>query len=245
MSRKQERFIAVIPARAGSKEIKNKNIVKINGHPLISYSIEAAKKSKFIKDIFVSTDGKEIAKVAEKYGAKIIFRPKHLSNETIQIEPSVLHAIKYIENIFKEEFDNIVLLQPTSPIRRIDDLDDAINKFIKEKADSLFSCVNWHSTVWRMKNTKALPLGHNPFNRRHTNRKYMPETLTENGSIYVTKKKIYKTIKNRLGGKISRYTMDNYTAFEVDTKNDLKFFSVFLKPEIRKIFNIINPKKTK
>jgi CMP-N-acetylneuraminic acid synthetase len=73
----------------------------------------------------------------------------------------------------------------------------------------------------------------------------MPETLTENGSIYVTKKKIYKTIKNRLGGKISRYTMDNYTAFEVDTKNDLKFFSVFLKPEIRKIFNIINPKKTK
>ena len=245
MSRKQEGFIAIIPARAGSKEIKKKNIIKINGHPLISYSIEAAKKSKFIKNVFVSTDGKEIAKIAEKYGAKTIFRPKHLSNDTIQIEPSVLHAIKYIEKIYKEKFDNIVLLQPTSPIRRIDDLDAAIKKFIQNKADSLFSCVNWHSTVWRMKNAKALPLGHDPFNRRHTNRKYMPETLTENGSIYVTKKKIYKTFKNRLGGKISRYTMDSISAFEVDTKSDLKIFSVFLKPKIRKIFKIINPKKIK
>ena len=66
MSRKQEGFIAIIPARAGSKEIKKKNIIKINGHPLISYSIEAAKKSKFIKNVFVSTDGKEIAKIWSK-----------------------------------------------------------------------------------------------------------------------------------------------------------------------------------
>ena len=245
MSRRQKSFIAIIPARAGSKEINKKNTIKIDGHPLISYSIESAKQSKFIKNVFVSTDGKEIAKVAKKYGARIIFRPKHLSNDVIQIEPSVLHAIKYIEKNYKEKFDNVVLLQPTSPIRKINDLDDAIRKFIKDKADSLFSCVNWHSTVWRMKNAKALPLGHDPFNRRHTNRKYMPETLTENGSIYVTKKKIYKTLKNRLGGKISRYTMDSISAFEVDTKSDLKIFSVFLKPKIRKIFKIINPKKIK
>ena len=245
MYRNQENFVAIIPARAGSKEIKKKNIIKINGHPLVSYSIEAAKRSKFIKSVFVTTDGKEIAKVAEKYGAKIIFRPKHLSNDTIQIEPAILHAIKYIEEIYREKIDNIVLLQPTSPIRKLDDLDSAIKKFIKNKADSLFSCVNFHSTVWRVKNSKVLPLGHNPFNRRDTNRKYMPETLTENGSIYITKKKIYKTIKNRLGGKILSYTMDSYSAFEVDTKNDLKFFSAFLKPEIRKIFKLINPQKIK
>ena len=66
----------LIPARAGSREIKKKNIVQINGYPLLSYSIEAAKRSKFIKKIFVSTDGKDIAKVAEKYGAIIIKRPK-------------------------------------------------------------------------------------------------------------------------------------------------------------------------
>jgi len=168
-----------------------------------------------------------------------------LSNDTIQIEPAILHAIKYIEEIYREKIDNIVLLQPTSPIRKLDDLDSAIKKFIKNKADSLFSCVNFHSTVWRVKNSKVLPLGHNPFNRRDTNRKYMPETLTENGSIYITKKKIYKTIKNRLGGKILSYTMDSYSAFEVDTKNDLKFFSAFLKPEIRKIFKLINPQKIK
>ena len=97
MYKKQKNFVAIIPARAGSKEIKRKNIFPINGHPLVSYSIAAAKKSKFIKEVFVSTDGKDIAKVAKKYGAKIIRRPKHLSNGAAQIEPSILHAIKYIE----------------------------------------------------------------------------------------------------------------------------------------------------
>ena len=243
MSRNQKNFIAIIPARAGSKEIKKKNIVQIGGYPLISYSIEAAKRSKFIKKIFVSTDGKDIAKVAEKYGAKIIFRPQKLSSDTTQIEPAVLHAIKCIDKIYREKVDNIVLLQPTSPLRKSDDLDNAIKKFINEKADSLFSCVNLHPCVWKYKNSRILPLNYNPFKRQ--NRQNMSQTLIENGSIYITKRKIYETKRNRLGGKISKYIMENYSVFEVDTKNDLKFFSTLLHPKIRKIFKIIHPKKIK
>ena len=109
MHKNHKSFVAIIPARAGSREIKKKNIIQINGHPLISYSIEAAKKSKFIKNIFVTTDGKDIARVAEKYGAKIIFRPKYISSNTAQIEPAILHAIKYIEEFYREKVDNIVL----------------------------------------------------------------------------------------------------------------------------------------
>ncbi len=172
------------------KRNKKKNIIQISGHPLVSYSVEAAKKSKFIKNIFVSTDGKAIAKVAEKYGAKIIFRPKHISNDVAQIEPAILHAIKYIEDFYREKVDNIVLLQPTSPLRKNDDLDNAIKKFINDKADSLFSCVNLHPCVWRYKNSKILPLNYNPFKRQ--NRENLSQTLIENGSIYITKKKYIK-----------------------------------------------------
>jgi|TARA_Y100000294_G_scaffold177874_1_gene205367 N-acylneuraminate cytidylyltransferase len=240
MYKTKKNFVAIIPARAGSKEIKKKNIFLINGHPLLSYSIEAAKRSKFIKKIFVSTDGKDIAKVAEKYGAIIIKRPKHISNNAAQIEPAILHAIRYVEKVYKEKIDNIVLLQPTSPLRRIDDLDNAINKFIKDKADSLFSCVNLHPHVWRDRNSKILPLGHNPYKR--LNRQNMPQTLIEDGSIYVTKKKIYEIKKNRLGGKISKYIMENYSVFQIDTKNDLNFISTLLKTKIRKTLKIISPK---
>ena len=242
MYKKQKNFVAVIPARVGSKEIKKKNIFPINGHPLVSYSIEAAKKSKFIKDIFVTTDGKDIAKVAKKYGAKIIKRPKRLSNDAAQIEPAILHAIKYIEKMFKKEIDNVVLLQPTSPLRGTDDLDNAIKKFIKDKADSLFSCVSLHPHVWRDTGSKILPLGHHPSKRK--NRQNMKHAdLIEDGSIYVTKKRIYKIKKNRLGGKISRYIMNNYSVFQVDTKNDLDFISTILKTKIKKTFKIVSPKK--
>ena len=116
MYKNKNNFIAIIPARSGSKEVKNKNVIKIEGHPLIAYSIEAAKKSKFVENVFVTTDGKYIAKAARQYGAKVIFRPKQISKHTSQIEDAILHAIKYIENTYKEKFDNIVLLQPTSPI---------------------------------------------------------------------------------------------------------------------------------
>ena len=243
MDKNYKNFVAIIPARSGSKEIRKKNIKKINGHPLVSYSIEAAKKSKFIKNIFVSTDGTDIAKVAKQYGAKIIFRPKHLSNSAAQIEPAILHAIKYIEKFYYKKFDNIVLLQPTSPLRKYNDIDNAIKKFINNKADSLFSCVDIHPYIWRYRNSNMVPLNYRLFKRQ--NRQNIPQALIENGSIYVTKKKIYKINKNRLGGKISEYIMENYSVLEVDKKSDLSFFSALLKPEIRKIFKIINPKKIK
>ena len=82
-----------------------------------------------------------------------------MSNNAAQIEPAILHAIRYVEKVYKEKIDNIVLLQPTSPLRRIDDLDNAINKFIKDKADSLFSCVNLHPHVWRDRKFQNLTIG--------------------------------------------------------------------------------------
>ena len=119
-------FVALIPAREGSKGVKNKNIKIINGHPVLAYSILAAKKSKNIKKVFVTTDGPNIAKIAKKYGAEVIIRPKNLSKGRIMAEPSLIHAIDYLEREKKTQINNIVLLQPTSIIRNKNDIDNAV-----------------------------------------------------------------------------------------------------------------------
>ena len=97
--KKKKNFVAIIPARGGSQELKGKNIKKLLGHPLIAYSIVAAQRSKYISQVYVSTDNKKIAFNAKKYGAKIINRPKNLANNTILPDAAVLHAIKEIHMI--------------------------------------------------------------------------------------------------------------------------------------------------
>jgi len=139
---KKKKFIAIIPARSGSKGLKNKNILNVSGHPLISYSIQAAKESKFINKIFVTTDGEKIAKISKSYGAEVIKRPKKLSGDKLSIELVVAHAVDEIEKRINFIFDNIVLLQPTSPLRSAKDIDRAISIFIKKKSDSLFYSLN-------------------------------------------------------------------------------------------------------
>tara|TARA_B100001123_G_scaffold443887_1_gene591231 strand:+ start:2966 stop:3697 length:732 start_codon:yes stop_codon:yes gene_type:complete len=243
MNTNKKSFIAIIPARAASKEIKNKNMILFGGHPLVSYSIEAAKKSKFIKEVFVSTDGKKIAKASEKYGAKIIFRPNHMSQDNSKIEDAVLYTIKYLEKNYGKKIDNIVLMQPTSPQRKIYDVDNAIKQFIKSKADSLFSCNNIFPCLWKIRNSKIIPENFNP--RKRKNRQDRSQEYIENGSIYVTKKEIYEINKSRLGGKISPYIMDISALAELDTKKDLKYLSLILKPEIRKKFKFVTPKRIK
>lgn len=220
---KNKNFVAVIPARSGSQELKNKNIINMRGHPLLSYSIQAAKDSKFINKIFVTTDKKKIATISKLYGAEVVFRPKKLSGNGINIEPAVNHLIKSVEKNHKISCDYIVLLQPTSPLRNPKDLDNAIEIFLREKCDSLFSSVNFHSLYWRKKKKQYKPINYNFCFR--PNRQKMSETLIENGSIYVTKKGIYKKKGDRLGGKISTYIMDNYSIFEIDSKKDMKIVS--------------------
>ncbi len=125
----EKNIIAMIPARAGSKGIINKNLVDLNGKPLIQYTIEVAKQSKYIDQVLVSTDGEEIAQISESLGAYVPFlRPEELANDTSK----TIDAIYYtkIELIKRGEyFDSIVLLQPTSPSRTLDELDEAIEKY--------------------------------------------------------------------------------------------------------------------
>ena len=118
---------AFIFARGGSKGLKNKNIKLFNGKPLIYYSINLAKKNKKIKKVFVSSDNLKILKLAKKYGAQTILRPKSLSNDNSSEIDAWKHAVKYLKKK-NDSFDNFISLPCTSPLRLEKDVNSAINK---------------------------------------------------------------------------------------------------------------------
>lgn len=122
-------FLAVIPARGGSKGIPRKNIREIAGKPLIAWSIEEAKKSKYITKLILSSDDKEIIDVAKQYGCEAPFvRPKALAaDETPGVDP-ILHAIEQCPG-----YDYVVVLQPTSPLRTVENIDGAIEMLLAKK----------------------------------------------------------------------------------------------------------------
>ena len=137
-------------------------------------------------------------------------------------------------------FENVVFLQPTSPLRKASDIDNAIRQFKKNNSDSLFSSVDIHVSMWKIKKNKAHPL-YNYKNR--IRRQDAGKHVIENGSIYITKKNLFKKYKNRLGGKISTYMMDSWSLFEVDSKKDYKIISSLLSSGFVKSNKGIIPKK--
>ena len=135
--------LAVILARGGSKGIPKKNIYKINDHPLISYSIEAAKNAEKIDKIVVSSDSDEILKISKKYGVhKVVKRPKHLSNDRATSADALYHAVLESEKIFKKKFDYIIELPCVSPLRDHNDINEALKILSTNKYDSVVSYVD-------------------------------------------------------------------------------------------------------
>jgi len=239
---KNKKIIAVIPARKNYKKNKKKNLIKLNGLPLISYTIDYAKKSKLIDRIFVSTDGKEIASVSKKFGAEIIMRPKNLSNDIIMPDHAVVHAIDYVEKVLHYNFDYVVFLQPTTPLREATELDEAIKYCVKKNFDTVFSSIDYKPFLWRRNKHSIYPVTGNPFKRK---RRQIMNDINETGSYYITNKAIFKKFKNRFGKKVSNYDSDILSLFEIDTLNDYKFIKELFKTSILKNHKISLPKKIK
>ena len=121
--------IAIIPARSGSKGLKNKNIKEFLGKPLISWSIGVGLKSKYIDEVMVTTDSSKISDISKNHGAKVPFlRPNNLSSDTATSMDVIFHALNYYQDELNQKYDYIILLEPTSPQRTVDDIDDAIEK---------------------------------------------------------------------------------------------------------------------
>lgn len=217
---------AIIPARAGSKGIKDKNIIDFCGKPLIAWSIEQALQSTAVEAVYVSTNGENIAETASKYGAKIIWRPEELSIDTASSESAVLHGILEIEK--ERKVDAVLFLQATSPIRDKEDIRRAVDTFKEEEVDSLFSMsILEDYCIWKKQEGELQSVS---FDYRKRGRRQEREPFyLENGSIYIFKPDIIKQYGNRLGGKIGMYEMPFEHSYEIDNQRDIAICEYYMR----------------
>lgn len=202
MNNKKYKILGIITARGGSKGIPRKNIKNFCGKPLIAYTIQEAQKSKYISNLIVSTEDLEIKKISQKYGADVPFlRPKNLAGDKIKSLPVVRHAVLFMEKQLGIVFDYIVILQPTSPLRKTIDIDKTIERIIKENTDSAVTLVeieeNHPMQIKKITKNRVLP--YCMPEKEGTRRQDLPVAYKRNGSVYVIKRDaIIK--KNKLFG---------------------------------------------
>ena len=145
---KKNSCVAIIPARGGSKSIKNKNIKLLDNKPLIAHSIETANLSNKISKIIVTSDSQQILNISKEYGATTILRPPELANDIIHPEPSIIHSLLKILETDGFLPECTLMLQPTSPIREINDINSAIDDILSGKYNSSISGTKSHHFIW-------------------------------------------------------------------------------------------------
>lgn len=224
---KDKKILALIPARGGSKGIPNKNITDLAGKPLIAYSINACKGSRFVDDIVVSTDSEKIATIARTFGAEVPFmRPEKLAMDTSKTLDAVLHAVSELKKQGRE-YDSIVLIQPTQPLRTSEDIDGAIETYyINNEQDVVAVCeVSEHPLLMRtLKEGVLVPM----LDKSSTCRRQdMDKYYKVNGCVYVNSVKNLNENTSFNDNPIP-YVMDRSHSVDIDEPADLKYAEVVI-----------------
>jgi len=219
------RIVGIIPARAGSKGLPDKNIRLLCGKPLIYYTITAALAARSIEKVIVSTDSDRIAEIAKSYGAEVPFlRPAELAGDDTARLPVVRHAAMFLAESQKYQPDIFVTLQPTSPLRRAEHIDAAVEILNNTQADAVMSvCEAEHSPYWMRRiegGGRLVPIL--PDSNQYTRRQDLPPVYRINGAVYV---ETYSSVFNetsRSEGNIHALVMDRVDSIDIDEEIDFK-----------------------
>lgn len=239
---KKKKILAIIPARSGSKRIKNKNLKLINGKPLIYYSIKyAIKNKKFIDEIFVSTDSKEISAYSNKIKKNLspLLRPKQLSNHDSSDLGFVLHALEYFKKEKKIDFDLIAILRPTTPIRDQNLFAECLKTLFKYKASSVRSSkqVKHYHPYWmyKIKNNQLIEIIKNKNFFKFYQSQKLPKLFMHDGHCDIfLKQNLYKKssktdLKKIYGNKMKFTENKNIFSVNIDEPNEFSIAEFFLK----------------
>ena len=221
------KILAVITARAGSKRLPHKNILDLAGKPLIAWTIEHAKKSKYIDKIIVSTDSVRIKDISEKYGAEVPFiRPKELATDNADLILVLRHVISF----YKNKFDYILLLQPTSPLRSTNDINNAI-RLLDVNTEAIVSvCETEHSPLWTNVLPKNLSMS-NFIKKEYINKRSqdLPKYYRINGALFIAKIGYLNKMNGFFGNKTKAYIMPQNRSIDIDTEIDYDICKNILK----------------
>jgi N-acylneuraminate cytidylyltransferase len=216
----KKKSICIIPARGGSKGIPGKNIKDFLGHPLIAWSIIQARKSNVFQRVIVSTDDEHIARVAVKYGAEVPFlRPESIALDFSSTEEVLDHFVTWLYSSDAELPEQIVLLQPTSPVRNKKLIAGAVEDFLRSNSDSLLAVIESSIFLWRNESAPT-PLYDFQDRPRRQDIPSADKVYRETGSLYIFTPSGFLKNKNRLHGRISFFVCDASDGVDIDELSD-------------------------
>jgi CMP-N,N'-diacetyllegionaminic acid synthase len=222
-------FLAIIPARGGSKRLPRKNVLDLAGKPLVGWTIEAAIGCPYLDEVMVSTDDEEIASVAKRHGANVPFsRPVELASDTATSFDAIKHTLDFYKNELGKVFDFVVLLQPTSPLRNSVNISQAIELMFEKNANAIVSvCEADHSPLWM--NTLPANCSLSGFIRDEVKNKRsqdLEKYYRLNGAIYLCKVEVLLEQRTFLPDSSAyAYRMSMEQSVDIDTMHDLKLAS--------------------
>lgn len=233
-----QKILAVIPARGGSKGVHRKNVRNFSGKPLIAWTIESALAAKdLFYNVIVSTDDTEIADIAREYGADVPFiRPSNLAEDTTPTLPVLQHAVNFIEKQDNVYLDQVMLLQPTDPLRTIDDIEQSIAISNKENCDSVISVVQvFAEHPILMKKIINNRLTHYCIEEKEGTRRqdYSPAAYMRNGAIYLSRRDVIMNDNSIWGASICPYIMPEERSYGIDNERDFRLAEIIMNERLK------------
>lgn len=232
MKKSNNSILCLINARGGSKGVPGKNIKPLNGKPLIGWSVDVARQSRLIKKVVVSTDSEEIARVATKHGASVPFiRPSELATDTAKQIDVVNHALKFLESM-GERYDYVCILQPTCPLRSVEDVDGTLDLLISSGADSAITVTEVGGrhprTLYKMHEGDQKVTPYVEKNTSGVMRQNFEALYWRTGAVYALRTSVVKA-GSLYGSDARGYKVPEERAFNIDTPFDFELTEAWLK----------------